>query len=96
MRRYNRTPVIAGETKYGTSYVIPGIRENIANGNIRVERMVLQEKQRLDTLAGRFYGDGRLWWLIAIGSAIGFALQVPPGTLITIPNLEDVAGYVGG
>lgn len=94
LRRYARTPLVT-TTTYGTSYAIPVIRENIKNGTIRFRKQVLQEGERLDVLAGKAYGDGRLWWIIAAASEVGWGLQVPPGTIITIPELADVARYVG-
>lgn len=93
-RRYSRTQPIKGGTMYGTSYIIPVIRTNIANGNIRYQTITLQESQRLDTLAGQYYGDGRLFWILAIASNIGWALQVPGGTQIKIPLLDDVMKFV--
>ena len=55
----------------------------------------MKEGERLDTLANRFLGDGRLWWAIAACSQIGWGLQVPPGTIIKIPvNLSQVFGVI--
>jgi hypothetical protein len=96
MNRYNRTPLINGGNAYGTSYAIPVIRENIANGNIRIiDRVVLQEKQTLYHLAGQYYGNSRDWWILAAASGIGWMFQCPPGTIVLIPNLQDVSKYVG-
>jgi len=95
LRRYNRTPIIKFGEKYGTSQVILFIRKNITNGTIRKKVYICEEGVRLDILAGEEYGDGKLWWVIAAASGIGWGLQVPPGTLITIPKLEDVAKFVG-
>lgn len=96
MRRYGRLKTIGGDTRFETSYAIPVIRENIANGNIRIlGSTVLQERQRLDTIAGQLYGDGGLWWVLAAASNIGWFLQCPPGTVIKIPDLADVAKFVG-
>lgn len=95
MRRYARTPTLGLGFSYGTSYAIPIIRGNLASGNIRFEETVLDEAERLDILAGKVYGDSSLYWLIAAASDIGWCLQVPPGTRIRIPNLEDVKKFVG-
>lgn len=95
VRRYARAPVLAFGKKFGTSFAIPAIRTNVQNGNIRFTDLVIQESERLDILAGQFYGEGKLWWIIAAASEIGYGLQVPPGTLLRVPNLEDVAKYVG-
>jgi hypothetical protein len=56
---------------------------------------VLEEGERLDYLAGINYGDSGLWWVIAAASGIGYALQVPPGTLLRIPdNISEVFGVL--
>ena len=95
MKRYARTEVFGQGYRYGTSFAIPAIRINVQNGNIRFQELVIQESVRLDTLAAQFYGDGRLWWLIAAASNIGNALQTPPGTIIKIPDIKDVSKFVG-
>lgn len=95
MRRYARTPVISFGKQYGTSTTIQAIRKNIDENNIRYDKIVLQDGQRLDSIAGEYYGDAKLWWIIAAASNIGWMFQVPPGTLLTVPNLEDVSQYVG-
>jgi hypothetical protein len=95
VNRYARTPVIGLGYRYGTSFAIPAIRQNIQTGNIRFQQIVLQESNRLDILAGLYYGDGKLWWLIAAASNIGWSLQVPVGTIIKIPDLRDCSRYVG-
>jgi|TARA_R110000824_G_scaffold62352_5_gene165205 hypothetical protein len=47
---------------------------------------ILEEGERLDYLAGIYYGDSSFWWVLAAASGIGYALQVPPGTVIRVPN----------
>lgn len=93
--RYARTPIVGLNFRYATSFAIPAIRENIANGNIRFDELILDERVRLDILAGETYGDGRLGWVIAAASGIGWQMQAPPGTLIRIPNLEDLTRFIG-
>ena len=80
----------------GTSDAIPIIRRGISNGSIKVKtERALRVGERLDTIAGQEYGDGRYWWIIAAASNIGWALQVPPGTYIRVPDLSDVLTAVG-
>jgi len=56
---------------------------------------VLEEGERLDYLAGIYYRDSSLWWVLAAASGIGYALQVPPGTVIRIPNsLGEIFGVL--
>tara|TARA_Y100000591_G_C21489801_1_gene524537 strand:- start:51 stop:224 length:174 start_codon:yes stop_codon:yes gene_type:complete len=57
---------------------------------------MLKEAQRLDTIAAESYGDARLWWVIAAASNIGWGLQVPPGTKLSIPiDLAQIGDLVG-
>jgi len=96
LKRYARTRYYDLGYNYGTSNCIPVIRENIANGNIRIiEEFSIKESERLDIMAGKRWGDGKLWWLIAAASDIGWSPQVPPGTLIRIPNIDDCARFAG-
>ena len=93
--RYARTRILGLGKRYATSFAIPALRQNIANGNIRTEVIILSERERMDIIAGKAYGDGRLGWVIAAASNIGWQLQVPAGTRILIPNLDDAVKYVG-
>lgn len=95
IRRYERTPVIGLNFRYGTSFAIPVIRKAVESGTIRTKEIILLESERLDILAGKEYGDGSLWWIIAASSNIGWGLQVPAGTRILIPTLKDIAEIVG-
>jgi hypothetical protein len=95
IRRYGRSPVIKFGQKYGTSYAINAIRINIESGNIRYSSHILAQNERLDILAGEYYNEGTYWWIIAAASGIGWGLQVPPGTLLKVPFLEDLARYIG-
>jgi nucleoid-associated protein YgaU len=95
IRRYARAPILTFGKKFGTSKAILAIRNNIKNGNIRTKAYIISEGERLDILAGTEYGDGTLWWLIAAASNIGFASQVPPGTILRIPSIEDCVKFVG-
>jgi hypothetical protein len=95
IRRYNNVPIIVYGKKYGTSQIIAIIRENIASGNISYSLYSSKENERLDILAGTYYGDGSLWWILAAASNIGWGLQIPAGTVIRIPNLNDINKYIG-
>jgi len=91
IRRYSRSPLLAGGSRYGTSDAVAKIRAGIANGTVPTRTEICAEGVRLDTVAGREYGDGTLWWIIAAASNVGWAPQVPPGTALSIPtNLSAV------
>ena len=91
IKRYRNDRVLSNSLNYGTANAISSIRNNIKNGFIRTITYVLKENERLDIIAGKYYGDARLWWIIAAASDIGWGLQVPPGTRITIPeNLSEI------
>lgn len=96
IKRYARTPIIAGGTQYGTSLTSVTIRQAAAAGSLTTREDFIKGSERLDTIAGREYNDAGLWWIIAAASGIGWALQVPPGTRIVIPtDLSQIAELVG-
>jgi hypothetical protein len=64
-------------------------------GEIETTTIVLTQGQRLDHLAGQFYGDSRYWWVIAAASGIGWALQCPVGTIVKIPRNLEAALSIG-
>ena len=93
--RYNNTPKIASGRQFGTSTYNAAIRRGVQQGRITVREHVLKEGERLDTLAGREYGNARLWGVIAAASGVGWPLQVPPGTQLLIPTrLSELSGFV--
>jgi len=92
IRRYARTTRLALGSRYGTSDAILKIRQSISLGVIPFKTLVISQGQRLDTVAGREYGDATLWWVIAAASDIGWSPQVPPGTILRVPtNLTTIA-----
>ena len=65
------------------------------NNQIEYEIYIIEESQRLDHLAGLAYNSASYWWVISAASGIGWGLQVPPGTVVRIPNnLADVLGLL--
>ena len=93
--RYAQSPRLNFAAQYGTSIAASIIRSAIANNTIAVQTTVIRGVERLDTMAGVIYVDSRYWWILAAASDIGWGLQVPPGTVIKIPSLEDVSRLVG-
>ena len=86
--------MIAFSSQYATPIAIQMVRRAIKTGYIPTKDYVLHDSERLDSLAGELYGDGRYWWVLAASSNIGWGLQVPPGTVIKIPLLADVLKIV--
>ena len=86
IRRYSRAPKLALGVRYGTSDAIVKIRQALDLGLIPYKTVVISQGQRLDTVAGQEYGNGSLWWIIAAASDIGWAPQVPPGTVLRVPT----------
>lgn len=65
------------------------------SGTLNTKKVVLSSSQRLDALAGEYYGDSQYWWVIAASSGVGWGLQVPAGTVIRIPvNLQSALNLV--
>ena len=66
------------------------------SGQLDTQKIVLSSNQRLDSLAGEYYGDSQYWWIISASSGIGWAMQVPAGTVIRIPvNLQAALDLLG-
>jgi len=93
--RYQRTDVLGYNFQYGTSTTHSLIRAAVKNERVPFKTIVLHEAERLDHLAFKYYQNGRYWWIIAAASDIGWGLQVPPGTVIRIPDLVEIAKICG-
>ena len=72
--------------KLATSDLSSRIYFAALNNQIAFNDVKLVDKQRLDHIAYKTYGDSALWWIIASASGIGWALQCPPGTVLRIPT----------
>jgi nucleoid-associated protein YgaU len=92
--RYANAPVMGFGQYLGTSNVISSIRAAIKSGALPVTTVIVRGRERLDTIAGEVYGDGKLWWVLAAASNIGWGLQVPPGTVISVPELNAVMSFL--
>jgi hypothetical protein len=63
----------------------------VQNNEISFKSVVTTSSKRLDHYSLEEYGDSKYWWVIAAASGVGWWLQVPSDTLITIPtNLNEV------
>jgi hypothetical protein len=79
------------QNKLSTTDVSSKIYFAVQQGLIPVNESKLIDKERLDHIAFKTYGEGSLWWVIAAASGIGWSLQCPPGTLLRVPtNLNDI------
>jgi len=94
--RYVRAPRLDLGAQFGSSTAIQNIRAAIKDGRLPVKTSVVRGAERLDTMAGSIYGDAKYWWILAAASDIGWGLQVPPGTIIKIPELSAVISLVSG
>ena len=88
--RYSTDDVYGFGNHYGSAKTIGMLRQGINSGAIKTSTAILRGGERLDTVAHEIYGDGTLWWIIAIASDIGWCAQVPAGTIINIPDPGDV------
>jgi hypothetical protein len=83
--RYAFTKRIDG-TKISTTDISSRIYFAAQNNQIGYNTINLADKQRLDHIAAKAYGDATLWWVIASASGIGWATQCPAGTVLRVPN----------
>ena len=86
INRYENDKLVMSGKLLGTNDAIIKLRNAISTGRIQTTTTVLKGAQRLDVIANHNYGDGRLWWIIAAASGIGWWLQAPAGTRIVIPS----------
>lgn len=93
--RYTRDIRISLGTQLGTANSVLLLKNAVRDGLVPiVDQVIATGNDRLDTLAGNFYGDSRYWWVLAASSGIGWGMQVPPGTVINIVRLDDVLAIV--
>lgn len=93
--RYQRTDILGYNFQYGTSTAHNVIRNAIKTNRVPYKTIVLHEAERLDHIAFRHYENGRYWWIIAAASDVGWGLQVPPGTVINIPDISEISRIIG-
>jgi hypothetical protein len=95
MRRYSRDQRIAGGLLQ-TAQSVSVLRRAKEFGLLNCRIMILKESQRLDHVAYKELGDPHAWWIIAALSNIGWGMQLPPGTILYIPeNMTTVQALVG-
>ena len=94
INRYRNASLVNAGVARGASNATSAIYAGIENGLISSKSRTFQEGERLDIIAGEEYNDSTLWWVIAAASGIGWGLQVPPGTNIVIPSIDDVTKVI--
>ena len=93
---FSKQIIKEGKTIFATNKSSAKIFKAVTFGEIQVKQHILQEGERLDTIADKIYGVSSYWWILAAASGIGWGMQVPPGTIINIPsNIDLVFAYVG-
>ena len=94
--RYSNDRIQSSAHALRTTMSIAKIRSGIRFGTIPVVyNIVTTQGDRLDTLSGEYYGDAGYWWVLAAASNIGWAIQVPPGTNIIVPDLKYIERILG-
>jgi len=95
LSRYKNDGVTRGGEILRSARAVMKIRDAIRRDALTCRPVILREGERLDTIAGKVYGDGRLWWVIAAASNIGWWMQCPPGTRLWVPiDLSQVTGLI--
>ena len=85
LTRYGQSNLINNRKAIGTNMARVEVYNASQKGSISTETYITTQGDRLDKLAGSYYNDGTLWWVIAAASGIGWWLQVTPGTVLKIP-----------
>ena len=56
-------------------------------------RVTASEKDRIDIVSYKVYGQSQLWWAIAYANKIKDPLNIPVGKLLFIPSLQDLRQF---
>lgn len=100
MNRYEKTPILSKSKKLDSDGTETYVRRRtttlyptfLRSGTGTV--ILSQEGDRLDLLAKEFYGDQRMWFVIAKANNLGKgSFAVPPGIPISIPY-ENESGII--
>lgn len=92
MGRYDSVTVLKrmGEQRRMSTVIVPTIPRS--DQDIYIETT---SPERLDKLANNFYGDAKLWWIIAVNNKIkAGSIYVPSYTIIRIPPKESVEQFI--
>lgn len=92
MGRYDTSTVLKrmGEQRRMSTVIVPTIPRS--DQDIYIETT---SPERLDKLANNFYGDAKLWWIIAVNNKIkAGSIYVPSYTIIRIPPKESIQQFI--
>ena len=93
--RYTYISKVVGKNALSTPSSHRKIYNAVISGRLLFKSHTTQGVERLDQVAGKFYGSASYWWIIAAASGIGWNVQVPAGTLIRIPtNLSQILNVI--
>ena len=56
-------------------------------------KVTASEKNRLDIVAYKTYGQAQLWWVLAYANKLSDPLTLPAGTLLFVPSLSDLKQF---
>jgi len=62
--------------------------------SIKLVPVKVDESSRLDIIAHKYLGDGRLWWVIAYVNNIFWSWNIKRGSILLVPeNPDDILDY---
>jgi nucleoid-associated protein YgaU len=73
-------------SRFISAYQIYGVYSPPSDARLRTH--LFKEGEDIDGLADLYYGDRRLWELIADRNGIEDARKIAPGTILLIPEAE--------
>ena len=110
MSRYNKTRILTNASEYYAplrksrdlkrvrQYATPQMRNPTVRqrGAIAKASHIWKYGDRLYQLAHKYYGDTRLWWVIAWYNGYGVEADILPGARLSIPlNVEKALKILG-
>lgn len=93
-RYYNQVTYDAPDPE-GVLHPTIGIRQPTppAPGTTMYQHLV-SGVETIEYLAWRYFGDSKFWWRIAEANGLAFPVDLPPGTILQIPNSSDLGTVV--
>lgn len=91
--RYARLPVYQAKDKHGTTRATIPIRRRLDGDTVTRLTYTMKAPETIEYLAWQFYKSSQEWWRIADAMPLGFPLDLPPGTRVSVPDVTQ-AGLI--
>lgn len=93
--RYYKTVTYIADDARGVTHPTIGIRPSTPPGaGVTIYRHLVSGLETIEYLAWRYYGASSLWWRIAEANDVNYPFDLPIGSSINIPGVNDLGTVV--